>query len=86
MVQEAFARAVRARASFHGEGPLEGGSPGSSSTSPGTRPGVAAGLDRLVPSYSDAISDWDDVLRRTPPDRRRLAGFGRRDSASRAAQ
>jgi hypothetical protein len=29
-------------------------------------PAIAAGLDRLVPGYSDALPDWDDVLRRAP--------------------
>jgi hypothetical protein len=38
-------------------------------------PAIAAGLDRLVPSYSDAVSDWDDVLRRTGSDRRPARRF-----------
>ena len=38
-------------------------------------PAIAAGLDRLVPSYSDAVSDWDDVLRRPDSDRRPARRF-----------
>jgi hypothetical protein len=33
-------------------------------------PAIANRLDEMVPSYSDAIPDWGDVLRRAPSDHR----------------